>query len=345
MQLFLVALTASTAAGGWHARYGWRDQHIRVSPKLQQSVTDKLRRGLATVTKDVESATKSAIQTAERVFHAQRFNAREMGKPAHERRKLMDVSCSGRQCTVNGVTHADMSLFDCPWASSLHPYLNTSAAFAVDGGLCLPYQEIPFPYSVGTDPVDTTAANIVCPANSWDPSTATCDNAPGTCYFLSPGDGRGVAENYGCAAKQPGWPSTPTAELLPVCQKTYVGDCTYSKGGGGRGRNTRAYSYAPEAGITATDQGYDINWVLSEVGPLRNGLGAGTVMDADLGMTGFQFPSLYDFFYNVPTGTKPPRTGQYPHAFVKGCTRAARSDPLAPLVIVPNARARMLHAA
>ena len=50
-----------------------------------------------------------------------------------------------------------------------------------DGGLCLPYQEIPFPYSISTDPnadpvsyVDTATAAIMCPGPNWNPDTAFC---------------------------------------------------------------------------------------------------------------------------------------------------------------------------
>ena len=71
------------------------------------------------------------------------------------------------------------TVFDCPWAGSLHSYLDLTAPFAVDGGLCLPYQEIPFPYSISIDPVDTTAANIHCPGPNWNPDLAICTDASG----------------------------------------------------------------------------------------------------------------------------------------------------------------------
>ena len=124
----------------------------------------------------------------------------------------------------------------------------------VDGGLCLPYQEIPFPYSVGIAPVDTTAANIHCPnagGITWDPDTAKCTDASGATVLCKyPGDPAptGVAENYGCAAGNPGWPSSSAAEMrTPIC-KTYVEGCKYSRA------PTRNYAYAPEATMTAPEQ-------------------------------------------------------------------------------------------
>ena len=318
--VMVIALGAGVAEAGYHARHGWRDQHVRVSSQLTASIREK-RRHLGELPQDlIEKQAKQAIANAEAVHHAKRFNEQQAAKPEHQRRKLLDVDCSGSSCTVGGVVLPDMTFWDCPWWKSLHPYLNLSAPFAVDGGLCLPYQEIPFPFSVGTDPVDQSAsgANIVCPTNNWNPDTALCDNGNALCYYETEGDGRGVAENYGCAARAPGWPNSPASDLLPVCQKTYVGDCTYSKGADSRGKNTRAYQYAPEATMTAANQGYSIDWVLSKVDEIRNGLGAGAVMDADLGITGFQFPELYTALFGKPAGSVPPTSGQYPHAFVKG---------------------------
>ena len=179
-----------------------------------------------------------------------------------------------------------------------------------------------FPFSIGTDPVDTTAAKIVCPGPGWNPDTASCSSGAGTCAY--PGDAAthggptGIGENYGCAAANPGWPSSSAAEMqTPIC-KTYVDSCTYSKG------PTRKYQYAPTASIDGTtpNQGFDINWVLSKIAGVRNSLGAGAVMDADLTAagiptSGFQFPEVYSLLYGLPAGTNPPTSGSYPHAYVK----------------------------
>ena len=289
--LLLLSAAAATANAGW--AHGWRDQYIRVSQRLGQKVSAEMRhmRKLGLLgegegaPEHLKQKARDAVRHAERVHHAQRHNARELAKPEHQRRKLMDVKCEGRTCTVNGMTHADMSLFDCPWINSLHPYLNTTitadslAATAslpgvepavdamtesphpylranpnpylgnafVDGGLCLPFQEIPFPYPTktygGVDTSAATGANIQCPGPDWDPDLGACSSGPGTCQY--PGDKKlhggstGVAENYGCAAASFGWPSTSaeSGEMdTPIC-KTYVDGCTYSK------KATRKYKY------------------------------------------------------------------------------------------------------
>ena len=221
--LLLLSASAATANAGW--AHGWRDQYIRVSQRLGQKVSAEMRhmRKLGLLGENegapehLKQKARDAVRHAERVHHAQRHNARELAKPEHQRRKLMDVECKGRTCTVNGMTHADMSLFDCPWVNSLHPYLNTTItadsllatgslpgvepAVArmtesphpylranpnpfVDGGLCLPFQEIPFPYPTKTyGGVDAAAANIKCPGPDWDPDAGTCSSGPGTCQY------------------------------------------------------------------------------------------------------------------------------------------------------------------
>ena len=226
--LLLLSATAATANAGW--AHGWRDQYIRVSQRLGQKVSAEMRhmRKLGLLGENegapehLKQKARDAVRHAERVHHAQRHNARELAKPEHQRRKLMDVECKGRTCTVNGMTHADMSLFDCPWVNSLHPYLNTTITADsllatgslpgvepvvdpmtesphpylranlthphpnpfVDGGLCLPFQEIPFPYPTKTyGGVDTAAANIKCPGPDWDPDTGACSTGPGTCQY------------------------------------------------------------------------------------------------------------------------------------------------------------------
>ena len=263
-------------------------------------------------------------------------------EPTNRRQALTVEYGSGRSETVTNsagvsMTH-DMSLFDCPWSGALHSYLDLSAPFAVDGGLCLPYQEIPFPFSVGIAPVANGAPfpNLVTPSPNWDPDFAVCrvsasdigSGFPGgpvtPCSY--PGDDAthggptGIAENYGTAAGNPGWVNldgsvqiTPDdAFNTPIC-KTYVSDCKYSK------KATRAYTYGAEASMTEAGQGYDINWVLSEVGAIRNSLGADTVMATDLGVPGWTFPTtVYTDLYGLPAGTKPPTSGHYPHAFTKG---------------------------
>ena len=71
--------------------------------------------------------------------------------------------------------------------------------------------------------------------------------------------------------------------------------------------------------MTEAGQGYDINWVLSEVGAIRNSLNASAVMATDLGVPGWTFPTtVYTDLYGLPAGTKPPTSGHYPHAFTKG---------------------------
>ena len=224
--LLLLSAAAATANAGW--AHGWRDQYIRVSQRLGQKVSAEMRhmRKLGLLgegegaPEHLKQKARDAVRHAERVHHAQRHNARELAKPEHQRRKLMDVKCEGRTCTVNGMTHADMSLFDCPWINSLHPYLNTTITADslsatgslpgvepavdplaesphpylranpnpfVDGGLCLPFQEIPFPYPTktygGVDTSAATGANIQCPGPDWDPDAGTCSSGPGTCQY------------------------------------------------------------------------------------------------------------------------------------------------------------------
>jgi hypothetical protein len=368
----LLPVFLESAAAGWG--HGWRDQFVRVSPTLKTQVAEKarqLRENGQSFPEHLRDAAKRVGQVADKVFLDNRAKLKRRDEErdtqaAHgpdRRRMPIDVQYgTGRTITVEGQVHSDMSLFDCPWVASLHPYLDLNQTFAVDGGLCLPYQEIPcahaqaprrprppptgaiptthtthrrprraslrgsgvrtrrFPFSIGTTPVDTTAANIVCPGPNWNPDTATCSTGPGTCTY--PGDSAthggatGVAENYGCAAANPGWPSSPAAELqTPIC-KTYVDSCTYSKPG------TRSYQYAAGASMDGPSQGYDINWVLSKVAGIRNTNGAGAVMDADLTAagiptTGFQFPEVYTSLYGEPAGTVPPTSGSYPHAYVK----------------------------
>jgi len=110
-----------------------------------------------------------------------------------------------------------------------------------------------------------------------------------------------------------GDPISPAEAMqTPIC-KTYVNDCKYSK------KATRSYQWASDATITDAGQGYDINWVLSEIGTLRNSLGADAVMSTDLGVVNWTFPTtVYTDLYALPAGTKPPTTGHYPHAYTKG---------------------------
>ena len=271
----LLLISIATADAGW--AHGWRDQYIRVSQRLGQQISAKLREGrklglMEETPEHLKQAARDAMKHAERVHHARRHNDAQLRKPEHLRRKLMDVDCPAgtRTCTVNGVEHADMSLFDCPWINSLHPYLNTTmkpenfAATAslpgvepvvdpitqsphkylrshpypgnpfVDGGLCLPFQEIPFPFPGWMyGGVDFDAANIKTPGPDWNPDSGVCSTGPGTCEY--PGDSKlfggptGVAENYGMAAAHFGWPSTSadSGEMdTPMC-KTYVEDCKY----------------------------------------------------------------------------------------------------------------------
>ena len=327
--LSILSASAATAHAGW--AHGWRDQYIRVSQRLGQRVSAEMRhmRKLGLLGENegapehLKQKARDAIRHAERVHHAQRHNARELAKPEHERRQLMEVECSGkdRTCTVNGMTHADMSLFDCPWINSLHPYLNTTITAAslaatatipgvepaveamtesphpylranpnpfVDGGLCLPFQEIPFPFPTKLyGGVDTAAANIQCPGPGWDPDKGECSSGPGTCEYAGDkklhGGAMGVAENYGCAAGFFGWPSTSadSGELqTPIC-KTYVDDCTYSK------KPTRKYKYEKAAAEDplSLGGGYDYNWVLWSISKIRTDLGLNADMEAGRTLT------------------------------------------------------------
>ena len=102
--LLLLSTTAATANAGW--AHGWRDQYIRVSQRLGQKVAAEIRhaRKLGLLGEDegapehLKQKARDAVRHAERVHHAQRHNARELSKPEHQRRKLMDVECSGRTC-------------------------------------------------------------------------------------------------------------------------------------------------------------------------------------------------------------------------------------------------------
>ncbi len=321
---------------------GWRDQYVRVSPQIAQGVA-KTRRRLQAQGKDfpeeLKLAAKRAVNAAERVAQASRS-----GGAANSRRQMMDVENNGttRVTVVNGVTIPDMSLFDCPWAASLHPYLDLSAAFAVDGGLCLPYQEVAFPYSVGINPVDTTVANIVSPGPNFNVvdinnfNLPTCRDASGSIVWCTypgeTGEPTQMAENYGNAAANAGWVdlagnviSDADQMTTPICKKTYVEECKYST------EATREYDY--EAGATITppptppvNEGYDINWVLARVSGIRNSLGLESMMEQDLGLNPGDFlppndppfvEGLYDTLYGLPAGTLPPTSGKYPHAYTK----------------------------
>ena len=121
----------------WH---GWRDQHVRVSPRLVQHVTAHARRHLAdntTFSSELKAAARKAVREAE-AYHAARMRER-LGSSSSNRRSALAVEevSSGviKVTTQNGanaeVTIPDMSLFDCPWAASLHSYLDTTAPFAV----------------------------------------------------------------------------------------------------------------------------------------------------------------------------------------------------------------------
>ena len=85
---------------------------------------------------------------------------------------------------------------------------------------------MPFPYA-GTP---SGSPNIQCPDqdSAWDPVAGACLNGPGTCQYKGDasvfGGATGVGENYGCAAGNPGWPSSSAAEMeTPIC-KTHVDD-------------------------------------------------------------------------------------------------------------------------
>lgn len=330
---------AVTTASIWN---GWRDQYVRVSPQIAQGVKTMRRRltaryGPGTDFPDsIKQAAKDAMRAAERVSYAT-----QSGR--NDGRKLMDVTNneSSRVSVVNGVTIPDMSLWDCPWAASLHPYLDVNRAFAVDGGLCLPYQEVPFPYQMGgATPVDFDAAGIVCPhggpGGGWDITGGNtglpyCTDAAGNptgCLYGNETTASGLGENYGCAAVNAGWVDlagnlVSDADQLetPICTKTYVEDCKYST------EKTRKYEYGTEA---ATDPaslggGWDINWVLHAVSGIRNNInGLSNMMEQDLGLPVSSpeapfFPTnLYYGLYGLPSTAVPPTEGKYPHAYTKG---------------------------
>ena len=115
-------------------------------------------------------------------------------EPTNRRQALTVEYGSGRSETVTNsagvsMTH-DMSLFDCPWSGALHSYLNPDAPFAVDGGLCLPYQEIPFPFSVGIAPVANGQPfpNLVTPSPNWDRTSPSAGCPLQTSGQASPAD-------------------------------------------------------------------------------------------------------------------------------------------------------------
>ena len=100
--LSILSASAATAHAGW--AHGWRDQYIRVSQRLGQRVSAEVRhmRKLGLLgehegaPEHLKQKARDAIRHAERVHHAQRHNARELAKPEHERRKLMEVECEVR---------------------------------------------------------------------------------------------------------------------------------------------------------------------------------------------------------------------------------------------------------
>ena len=285
----LVLLSSTLASASiWN---GWRDQYVRVSPQIAEGI-GKARRRLQAEGKDfpeeLKLAAVKAMQAAERVSHASRSGSPEVGT----RRQMMVVENDGttRVSVVNGVTIPDMSLFDCPWASRLHPWgqaqLNVDPDnFTVDGGLCLPYQEIPFPYSIGINPVDPVAAGIVAPGPNFNPVDAnnfnlpTCRDDTGNivwCKYPGETEATQLGENYGHAAANAGWVdlagnAVSDADQLttPICKKTYVNDCKFST------KKTRQYKYEDGAAIAPgaiANEGYDINWVLTRVAQVRNSL-------------------------------------------------------------------------
>jgi len=340
----MLCYVTTTSASIWH---GWRDQYVRVSPQIAQGITTMRRKLMAAgkneFPEELKRAAGDAMRAAERVAHI----SREGGPTG---RKLMSVvnNESSRVTVVNGVTIPDMSLFDCPWAKSLHPYLDAAGAYppaqagwVADGGLCLPYQEVPFPFSIGIKPVDMTAAGITCPTGgpggSWDITGGNsglpyCTDASGSiagCVYAGETAPTGLAENYGCAAVNAGWVdlagnAVSDADQLttPICKKTYVDDCKYSK------PVTRKYEYAAGAAIdpaASGGQGYDINWVLAKVSSIRNAIpGYSNMMETDLGLPTSTpeapfFPTnLYTGLYGLPANTLPPTKGSYPHAYTKG---------------------------
>ena len=338
----LVLLSSTLASASiWN---GWRDQYVRVSPQIAEGI-GKARRRLQAEGKDfpeeLKLAAVKAMQAAERVSHASRFGGPEVGT----RRQMMVVENDGttRVSVVNGVTIPDMSLFDCPWASRLHPWGQAQLDvdpdnFTVDGGLCLPYQEIPFPYSIGINPVDPVAAGIVAPGPNFNPVDANNSNLP-TCrddtgnivWCKYPGETEAtqLGENYGHAAANAGWVdlagnAVSDADQLstPICTKTYVNDCKFST------KKTRRYKYEDGAAIApgaVANEGYDINWVLTRVAQVRNSLpGIAARMEEDLGLSPgtlgtMPFPQdMYTTLYGLPTGTLPGTSGTYPHAYTKG---------------------------
>ena len=154
LHLLIHACIFEGAAAGWG--HGWRDQFVRVSPTLKTQVAEqarRLRENGQTFPDHLKEAARRAGELADRVFLDNRAKLKQRDDasgdsptdavPNHRRMPIDVTYGAGRSITVAGQSHPDMSLFDCPWVASLHPYLNLSAPFAVDGGLCLPYQEIP----------------------------------------------------------------------------------------------------------------------------------------------------------------------------------------------------------
>lgn len=111
-------------------------------------------------------------------------------------------------------------------------------------GLCLPYQEISFPFP---DKLESMRADLACPG------------ADGLYPGHNEGSNYNLAETYGCAAPQPAWPSDPQdanfnrLPLSPIC-KGYIETCKYSK------PDTRKYT-----GAWAT-----INYLLEDLGLLTD---------------------------------------------------------------------------
>ena len=357
MRLLLLSVAYATSHAFMH---GWRDQFVRISPQLVDGLK-AARRRLAPGTDfdpKVKDQARAALEAAEKIAHAARHGDKRGRKMMAS---TVTTNEANREATINGVTIPDMSLFDCPWGKSLYPYqdftpptysdgtdpLKPPPKYLVDGGLCLPYQEIAFPFeSTRMEGAATWAAgaprsaagptpthNIVCPGPHWNPDKAMCfsdatETTQVICVYPNETTPTGIAENYGCAAANPGWPSSdPKALLTPVC-KTYVDDCTYSK------KPTRKYQYAPGSAIDPTKQGtanegYDINWVLHEVGKIRNALGLNTFFATDptLGYglgSSWKFPEgVYEALYGKPAGTAPPTEGYYPHAYTKGLFTSA----------------------
>jgi Na+/proline symporter len=149
--------------------------------------------------------------------------------PAHTPGRDVDITVAGGGTTTVTVDEK----FDCPWASMLNP-----------DGLCLPYQEYPFPFP---DKIESMRGDLACPG------------ADGLYPGHNEGSNYNLAETYGCAAPQPAWPSDPQdananrLPLSPIC-KGYIDSCKYSK------PETREYMGAF----------YTINYLLEALGLLTD---------------------------------------------------------------------------